>query len=98
LQLLYLKNSRKDDSGKFIALQAIKRLIEETKARYILLSYSSGGRATKEELFEILTSSGKVLKTMEIEYKQNVMSGMRWTNEWVNTTDKHCEYLFLLEK
>ncbi len=89
---------RKDDSGRFIALQAIQRLIEETNARYILLSYSSGGRATKEELFEILTSSGKLLKTVEIEYKQNVMSGMRWTNEWVNTTDKHREYLFLLEK
>ncbi len=89
---------RKDESGRFIAIQAIKKLVEETKAKYIVLSYSSGGRATKEELFDILSSSGKLLKVMEIGYKQNVMSGMRWTNEWVNTTDKHCEYLFLLEK
>lgn len=89
---------RRDESGKFIAIQAIKKLVEETQAKYILLSYSSGGRATKQELFEILTSSGKLLKVMEIGYKPHVMSGMRWTNEWVNTTDKHCEYLFLLEK
>ena len=79
-------------------IQAIKKLVEEIQAKYILLSYSSGGRATKQELFEILTSSGKLLKVMEIGYKPHVMSGMRWTNEWINTTDKHCEYLFLLEK
>ncbi len=89
---------RKDESGKFIAMQAIKNLIEQTNAQYILLSYSSGGRATKKELLEMLASSGKILKALEIGYKQNVMSGMRWTNEWVNATDKHCEYLFLLKK
>lgn len=89
---------RKDENDNFIAMQAIKRLIEETKSRYILLSYSSGGRATKEELFKILNSSGKVLKAIEIDYKKNVMGGMRWTNEWINSDGKYIEYLFLLEK
>ncbi len=89
---------RKDEDGKFMAMQAIKKLIEKTKSRYILLSYSSGGRATKEELYTILNGSGKILKAIEIDYKKNVMGGMRWTNEWINSDGKYIEYLFLLEK
>lgn len=89
---------RKDEQGHFIAMQAIKRLITETNAQYILLSYSSGGRATREELYEILCTSGTLLRAEEITYKKNVMSNMRWTNEWTTNSEKHCEYLFLLEK
>ena len=89
---------RRDSNGHFIAMQAIKKLIEETKAKYILLSYSSGGRATKEELTSIINSSGKLLKAVNIDYKQNVMGSMRWTNEWINSNGKHHEYLFLMEK
>ncbi len=89
---------RKDDDGHFIAMKAIRKLIEKTKARFILLSYSSGGRATKQELMDILHSSGKLLRAIEIDYKQNVMASMRWTNEWINSDGKHLEYLFLLEK
>lgn len=89
---------RKGSDGHFIAMQAIKKLIEKTKARYILLSYSSGGRATKEELIDILNTTGKLIKAIEIDYKHNVMASMRWTNEWVNSNGKHHEYLFLMEK
>lgn len=89
---------RKDENDKFIAMNAIKKLIQKTKSRYILLSYSSGGRATKEELYAILNDSGKVLKAVEIDYKKNVMGGMRWTNDWINSDGKYLEYLFLLEK
>lgn len=89
---------RKDAEGNFIAMQAIKRLIESTKAQYILLSYSSGGRATKEELHSILNASGKLLRAVEIDYKKNVMGAMRWTNEWINSDGAYREYLFLLEK
>ena len=89
---------RKNDEGHFIAMQAIKELIERTNARYILLSYGSGGRATKEELNEILHSNGRVIAAKEINYKKNVMSNMRWTNEWINSDGKYCEYLFLMEK
>ena len=38
---------RKDKDGRFIALKAIEKLIEESRSPYILLSYSSGGRAGK---------------------------------------------------
>ncbi len=89
---------RKDDNGSFIAMQAIKRLIEHVKARYVLLSYSSGGRATKEELYAILSASGTILKAIEIDYKKNVMGAMRWTNEWINSDGTYHEYLFLVEK
>ncbi|MFN8292912.1 MAG: DNA adenine methylase [Chitinophagales bacterium] len=89
---------RKDDSGHFIAMQAIKKLIDATQAKYILLSYSSGGRATKAELTSIINTSGKLIKAIEINYKHHVMASMRWTNEWINSNKPHCEFLFLMEK
>ena len=89
---------RKDENGHFIAMQAIHRLIKETKAEYILLSYSSGGRATKEELYSILNESGTLIKAREIDYKKNVMGNMRWTNEWINSDGNYHEYLFLIRK
>jgi adenine-specific DNA-methyltransferase len=89
---------RKDNEGHFIAMKAIEKLISETNSNYILLSYSSGGRATKEELNDILNGSGKLLRAVEIDYKKNVMGNMRWTNEWVNSDGKYTEFLFLIEK
>lgn len=91
---------RKDENGNFIAMEAIRKLIQNTKAKYILLSYSSGGRATKKELEEILNDAGKLHKLIEIDYKKNIMSTMRWTNERLssNSNYAHKEYLFLMEK
>jgi len=89
---------RQDADGRFVAMQAIDRMIQAAQSRYVLLSYSSGGRATKEQLLETLNSAGKVLKALEIDYKHNVMGSMRWTSEWVNSDQPHREYLFLLEK
>ncbi len=89
---------RKNEDGNFIAMQAIDDLIRKTNAHYILLSYSSGGRATKQELNNILHSTGRLIKAQEIDYKKNVMSGMRWTNEWINSDNAYKEYLFLVEK
>lgn len=90
---------RKNEDGNFIAMEALRKLIQRTKARYILLSYSSGGRTTKQQLNDIISESGKLLKVVEINYKVNVMGGMRWTDEWIkNDSDQHHEYLFLMEK
>jgi len=89
---------RKNSNGFFIAMEAIRMLIQKTKAKYILLSYSSGGRATKKELETILNETGKVLKIIEIDYKKNIMASMSWTNEWLNLNGAHKEYLFLMEK
>jgi len=79
-------------------MQAIKKLIYQTNSKYILLSYSSGGRATKEELFNIINSTGKLIRVVEIDYKKNIMGQMRWTNEWINSDGKYLEYLFLMQK
>lgn len=89
---------RKDKNGSFLAMQALRKLVKEAKARYILLSYSSGGRATKQELNEIINESGKLIKTIEVNFKKNVMANMRWTHKWINSDGKHHEYLFLMEK
>lgn len=90
---------KKNNDGKFIAMQAIDKMIKEVPANYILLSYSSGGRATKEELFDIISTYGYLVSAHEIDYKKNVMAGFSWTNEWVtNTSTDHKEYLFLMQK
>lgn len=89
---------KRDESNKFIAMRAIERLITNTNARYILLSYSSGGRASKQELQKIISLNGRLLDAREIDYKKNVMSAMRWSYEWVNDDNTHKEYLFLLER
>ena len=90
---------RCNPEGRFIAVEAIEKLIKMTQARWILLSYSSGGRATAEELNEVMLTNGKLLAVVEMNYKRNVMAGMKWTLEWVNAAEKpNREFLFLLEK
>lgn len=90
---------RKNDQGRFIVVEAIERLIHETAAKWIILSYSSGGRATAEELSDVLRNNGKVLEVIEVDFKKNVMSGMKWTNEWLRDSEEpNREFLFLIEK
>ena len=90
---------RKDASGRYIAVEAIEKLIKETNADYILLSYSSGGRATANELESALESAGEIEKVVSINHKKNVMASMRWTNDWIKDVEEpNKEYLFLLRK
>lgn len=90
---------RKDENGSFIAVKSIEKLINLTKSRYIALSYSSGGKATAEELNEILTRNGRLIKVIEVDYKRNVMADMKWTHEWVREArEPNREFLFLIEK
>lgn len=90
---------RTSKSGRFIAVEAIERLLQTTRANHIILSYSSGGRATAEELNEVINSVGKPIEVLEIDYRKNVMAGMRWTNEWVSEAETpNREFLFLIEK
>jgi adenine-specific DNA-methyltransferase len=90
---------RKDEDGHFIAVKAIERLIRDVRARYVALSYSSGGKATAQELNDILNRHGKPIKTIEIDYKKNVMADMRWTNEWLRDAEEpNREFIFLIDK
>lgn len=90
---------RKSAAGKFIAVEAIERLLHETRARHIILSYSSGGRATAQELHQAIIKAGKLAEVIEVDHQRNVMGGMRWTNEWVReATEANKEFLFLIRK
>ncbi|CAH9019654.1 DNA adenine methylase [Candidatus Nitrosacidococcus sp. I8] len=90
---------RKDDQGNFIAVKAIEDLIQGINAKYIALSYSSGGKATAEELNTILNRHGTLIKTLKIDYKKNVMANMRWSNEWIpEAEESNQEFIFLIEK
>lgn len=90
---------RKDcATGHFVAMEAIDRLIRECRAHHVLLSYSSGGRVTKDELLEILSGRGRLLSVTGIDYRKNVMAKMQWTRKWAAADSSNFEYLFLLEK
>lgn len=90
---------RQNEAGHFVAVDAIERLLRATRAKHIILSYSSGGRATAEELNEAISSAGRLVEALEVDYRKNVMAGMRWTNEWVAEAEApNREFLFLIEK
>jgi len=90
---------RRDEAGRLIAVEAIRRLLREVRARHVLLSYSSGGRATAEALYEAIAESGRLLEVAEIGHPKNVMAGMRWTNQWIRDAElPNREFLFLVEK
>ncbi len=89
---------RNERTGRFIAVESIDRLIRNTHARWIILSYSSEGRATAGELNEILRSHGSLVEVVEIDYKRNVMAEMQSTHDWVrNANIPNQEFLFLIE-
>lgn len=94
------ENYKKSDTGDFFALKALRKLINETNAHYLLLSYSSGGRATKEQLIDIISETGTLKEMKKIDHQRNIMSTMRSTNKWLRgeVDDEHFEYLFLMEK
>ncbi len=90
---------RRAPSGKFIAVDAIHRLLKVTAAKHIILSYSSGGRATSVELNEALRDVGKIIEVIELDYRRNVMATMTWTNEWLREAQEpNREFLFLIKR
>ena len=90
---------RRGISGKFIVVEAIDKLIRSIDANYIILSYSSGGRATADELVDVLNSSGEIIEIEKVDYKKNIMATMKWTNDWIKETEEpNKEFLFLLKK
>lgn len=90
---------RKSDNNTYIAIESLDRLIREAQAPYIILSYSSGGRATADDLKDVLSTNGTLLKVREIDYRKNVMSEMRWTHDWTKDVESpNKEFLFVLKK
>lgn len=86
-------------TGRFLCVEAIDRLLRSTRARWVVLSYSSGGRATARELHDVLMANGELVEVVELGHKKHVMAGMRWTNEWVKESEApNQEFLFLLDR
>lgn len=92
---------RKNEQGRYIVIDAIKKLIENTKARYVVLSYNNNGRATFDAILEVLKELQLPCSVLEMDYKKHVMAGMAWTNEWLNGGNEDVankEFLFLIQK
>nr|QGT50700.1 hypothetical protein Elusimicrob1349_1700 [uncultured Elusimicrobia bacterium] len=84
-------------NGRFTALNAVDRLLQETNARYILFSYASCGRIPRQDLLDALCSHGELISADEMDYKQNIMADLTTTNEW-SRPKRNKEYLFLIKK
>lgn len=90
---------RKNEKNRYVAVEAIDKLLNDVQAKWVILSYSSGGRATAEDLNLAISSHGKLIDIVEIDYRKNVMAEMRWKNEWLRDVDEpNREFLFLIEK
>ncbi|MCY3691182.1 MAG: DNA adenine methylase [Chloroflexota bacterium] len=90
---------RKSVSGRYIAVEAIDETLNMIQSQWIILSYSSGGRATAEELRDVIDSNGKLIDVVSIDHKKNVMASMKWTHQWINDCNEfNKEFLFLIEK
>lgn len=90
---------RRSATGRFVAVEAIEKLMACTRATWIIFSYSSGGRATAEQLHEVIQRHGRLDRVVEIRYRKNVMAQMKWTHAWLRAAEQpHREFLFLIEK
>ena len=90
---------RRDERGRFIAVEAIRKMLRQANVDFIILSYNSNGKATAGELHEVMAETGNLLEVVEIDYKKNVMADMRWTHEWIKEAEeKNREFLFLIQK
>jgi len=87
---------RTDETGRFIAVNAIEKLIKVTPNPIIIFSYSSGGRATKEQLLEIVQNNSSSYDIKEIAHNHNVMKHMSSTGEFLREQSNHNEYLIQL--
>ena len=90
---------KKISDGQYIVIEAIEKLIENTNAKYIVLSYNNNGRATFGAILDVLKKLKMKCSILEMDYKKNVMATMAWTNEWLNGKNGgNKEYLFLIQK
>ena len=47
----------------------------------------------------MLAERGEVVQVVKVDYKRNVMAGMRWTHEWLRDAESpNYEFLFLIDK
>lgn len=90
---------RKTIEGKFLAQIAIESLIDNSLAKYILLSYNTNARVPIPYIISYLDEHEYDYRLHYIDYKMNVMSSMISSREWLNLTGKtNYEMLLLISK
>jgi adenine-specific DNA-methyltransferase len=93
---------RRSDDGRYIAMRALEQLLAQTRARFVLLSYSNGGRATCEDLLSTIERLGFDRVVIGFQHKEHVMGAMVWTGKWVRERildfEGHREYLILMSR
>lgn len=87
-----------EDYRDRFAYNAMNRLITSITCNYVIISYNNNGIITLKDIIDILNNNGKILETVVIDYKRNVMASMSWTREWLNQNNTNQEFLFLLDK
>ncbi len=89
----------RNNFGRFIAAEAIEQLLKKAPCPWVFLSYSLRGRAAAEELNKARQNQGKLVETMEADYKKNVMASMKWTRLCARELEEpNKEFLFLIRK
>lgn len=58
---------RLNQDGKLLAHEAVENLLAKTKAKNIILSYSSGGKLTFDELCLLLKNNGEIVDILHIK-------------------------------
>lgn len=88
-----LENVSDNWSRPYYVEVEFEKVIKETTARYIILSYSSDGIMSKEFISNVLKRYGyaKTFELREIPYK-------KYRNFKTTSNDDHYEYLFFIEK
>jgi hypothetical protein len=80
-------------------IEELERLLTATRSRYILLSYSNQGRATRAELAALLDGLGWDYRCRAIDYRRHVMARMCWTHDWIQADAGPAqELLFLMAR
>ncbi len=85
------------ETNEYITTLQIKKLIERTKAKCIIFSYSSSGRTDKKSFKKILNELDLNFLFYEFDYKKNIMHALKSTNEWINEQGNR-EYLIMIDK
>lgn len=88
----------KKSDNQFIVYNTIEKMLNQLKCKYILFSYSNNGRIPINELIDLLSKQGNILKNLSIDHKNNVMQNMVWTKEFEKENKQNKEFLILVEK
>lgn len=90
---------RNPESGRWIALEAMERALRSARCAYLLLSYSSQGRVSRDDLAGMISDLGYEFRVFEKSHRDHVMRSMQWTGQWSQIpSGRLSEYLILIGK